>query len=110
MGSSKTLRASPSDWVAIIAAGVTLHETLAAHDSLSRSGVHRARVIPTRSSPSRKTPIRNLGRGPAIDGGLGDPVAAAVGSMVAVTFHNHRVEGQSFTIDSGLEMNWDQSA
>jgi transketolase len=36
IGGSKTLRASPTDRVTIIAAGITLHEALAAHESLSQ--------------------------------------------------------------------------
>jgi transketolase len=39
VGGSKTLRISARDRVAIVAAGVTLHEALAAHNSLSQKGV-----------------------------------------------------------------------
>lgn len=44
VGGSKTLRRSEHDAVTLIGAGVTLHEALAAADSLAEDGVH-ARVI-----------------------------------------------------------------
>ena len=44
VGGSKTLRSSESDAVTLIGAGVTLHEALAAADTLAEQGV-RARVI-----------------------------------------------------------------
>ena len=93
IGGSKTLRASPADRVAIIAAGVTLHEALAAHDSLRRKGVH-VRVIDAYSirpldeeafaRAARETGTLVVVEDHAIDGGLGEAVAAAVGSMAPV--------------------------
>ena len=44
VGGSKTHRAGPADQVALIGAGVTLHECLAAADELAKSGI-AARVI-----------------------------------------------------------------
>ncbi|MBA2451421.1 MAG: transketolase, partial [Chloroflexi bacterium] len=44
IGGSKTLRRSDQDVVAIVAAGITLHEALAAHAELAREGI-AARVI-----------------------------------------------------------------
>lgn len=44
IGGSKTLRASDDDDVALVAAGVTVHECLRAADELARKGI-RARVI-----------------------------------------------------------------
>ena len=44
IGGSKTLRQSGSDAVTVVAAGVTVFEALAAHETLQKSGVH-IRVI-----------------------------------------------------------------
>lgn len=44
LGGSKVLRRSDQDQVAILAAGITLHEALAAHEALARDGI-RARVV-----------------------------------------------------------------
>lgn len=44
IGGSKVLRRSDNDLVTIVAAGITLHETLAAHDELKKEGV-AVRVI-----------------------------------------------------------------
>lgn len=44
VGGSKVLRRSDRDQVALLAAGITLHEALAAHEALAREGI-RARVI-----------------------------------------------------------------
>jgi transketolase len=44
VGTLKTLRRSDADRLAIVAAGITLHEALAAHDELARAGV-AVRVI-----------------------------------------------------------------
>jgi transketolase len=89
IGGSKTLRASPADRVAIIAAGVTLHEALAAHDSLRRKGVH-VRVIDAYSikpfdeeafaRAARETGTLVVVEDHAIDGGLGEAPASCVRS------------------------------
>ncbi|HEY6100855.1 MAG TPA: transketolase [Anaeromyxobacter sp.] len=39
IGGSKVLRRSPRDVAAVIAAGITLHEALAAHETLERDGI-----------------------------------------------------------------------
>jgi len=93
VGGSKTLRASDQDKVAIVAAGITLHEALAAHDSLAKHGV-RARVIDAYSvKPIDRETLTKAAREAhslvvvedhAIDGGLGDAVAAAVSGMAPV--------------------------
>jgi len=44
IGGSKTLRSSDKDDITIVAAGITLHEALAAHDELKKEGIH-LRVI-----------------------------------------------------------------
>jgi transketolase len=44
IGGSKVLRRSAEDAVAILAAGITLHEALAAHEALQREGI-AARVV-----------------------------------------------------------------
>jgi transketolase len=93
VGGSKTLRASNGDRAAIVAAGITLHEALAAHESLAKRGM-RVRVIDAYSVKplDQETLVkaaREAGRlvvveDHAINGGLGDAVAAAVGGMAPV--------------------------
>ena len=93
VGGSKTLRASDQDQVAIVAAGITLHEALAAYDSLAKRGV-RARVIDaysvkpldeqTLAKAARETHTLVVVEDHAINGGLGDAVAAAVGALAPV--------------------------
>jgi transketolase len=93
VGGSKTLRASDGDRAAIVAAGITLHEALAAHESLAKRGI-RVRVIDAYSvKPLDEETLvkaaREAGRlvvveDHAINGGLGDAVAAAVGGMAPV--------------------------
>jgi transketolase len=93
IGGSKTLRASDGDRVAIVAAGITLHEALAAHESLAKRGI-RVRVIDAYSvKPLDQATLAKAAREAgslvvvedhAINGGLGDAVAAAVGGMAPV--------------------------
>jgi transketolase len=93
VGGSKTLRRSPDDRLTIVAAGITVHEALEAYDGLVRRGI-RARLIDAYSiKPLDRTAIlaaaRDTGRlvtveDHAIDGGLGDAVAAAVGGLAPV--------------------------
>ena len=88
IGGSKVLRSSDADQLTIVAAGVTLHEALAAHDALKASGIN-VRVIDAYSVK----PIDTAGIGAAAsqthrrvlvvedhyyDGGLGDAVLNAV--------------------------------
>jgi len=93
IGGSKTLRSSEHDRVTIIAAGITLHEALAAHDNLSRRGIP-TRVIDaysvkpldrkTLSTAARETGHVVVVEDHAIDGGLGDAVSDAIGSATPV--------------------------
>lgn len=90
VGGSKVLRASAHDRMSVIAAGVTVHEALAAHESLSHRGIC-VRVIDsysikpldeeTLARAARETGTLLVVEDHAVDGGLGDAVAAAVGSM-----------------------------
>jgi transketolase len=93
VGASKTLRSSPHDRVTIVAAGITLYEALAAHENLGARGIH-ARVIDAYSvkpldeetllAAARETGQLIVAEDHAIDGGLGDAVAAAVGAAAPV--------------------------
>jgi transketolase len=93
VGASKVLRASEHDQLTIVAAGITLHEALAAHDRLAARGL-RTRVIDaysvkpldhaTLSKAARETAAVIVVEDHAIDGGLGDAVAAAVGAIAPV--------------------------
>jgi transketolase len=93
IGGSKVLRSSARDRSTIVAAGITLHEALTAHDHLAANGV-RTRVIDaysvkpldtaTLSAAARETGAIIVVEDHAIDGGLGDAVAAAVGEIALV--------------------------
>ncbi len=87
IGGSKVLRRSPGDRVAVVAAGVTLHEALKAHDQLRGEGI-AVRVIDLYSvKPADGATLREAARecpGGLIvvedhhpEGGLGDAVAEA---------------------------------
>ncbi|MEW5757301.1 MAG: transketolase [Pseudomonadota bacterium] len=91
-GASKVLRTSAQDTVTLVAAGITVHEALAAHDELHAQGI-AARVIDAYSiKPLDRATLlqaaRETGRIIVIedhwaDGGLGDAVATALcGSAV----------------------------
>ncbi len=85
VGGSKVLRSSPRDVAAVVAAGVTVHEALKAHDLLAREGI-AIRVIDAYSiKPLDEATLRRAGaetkrivtvedHGAA--GGLGEAVAA----------------------------------
>jgi transketolase len=87
VGGSKTLRTSGEDRVAIVAAGITLHEALAAADTLAGEGI-AARVIDCYSMKpidvvTLRTALAETGllvtvEDHWIDGGLGDAVLAAL--------------------------------
>lgn len=93
IGASKVLRSSQRDRLAIVAAGVTLHEALAAYEHLMQRGI-AARIIDaysvkpldtqTLAAAARDTGGIIVVEDHAIDGGLGDAVAAAVGSIAPV--------------------------
>jgi len=93
VGGSKILRSSSHDRCTIVAAGITLHEALAAHDRLAANDV-RTRVIDaysvkpldtvTLSQAARETGGIVVAEDHAVDGGLGEAVAAAVGGLAPV--------------------------
>jgi transketolase len=88
IGGSKVVRSSATDAVTVVAAGVTLHEALAAHAQLAAAGV-AVRVIDAYSV--KPLDVAGIGRAVAatdgrlvtvedhaVWGGLGEAVAAAV--------------------------------
>src|SRR6188472_4330452 len=87
IGGSRTLRASQHDDVTVLAAGVTVHEALAAADTLAESGVH-ARVIDLYSvkpldvrsvmQAARETGNLIVAEDHWAQGGLGDAVLEAL--------------------------------
>jgi transketolase len=93
IGGSKVLRASAHDRFTVVAAGITVHEALAAHGRLGANGLP-TRVIdaysvkpldtPTLSAAARETGGVIVVEDHAIDGGLGDAVAAAVAGIAPV--------------------------
>ena len=93
IGGSKTLRSSDADALTIVAAGITVHEALAAYDDLKAQGI-TARVIDAYSVKplDEATIIRaaeETGRVVVvedhwIDGGLGEVVAAVVNGRAPV--------------------------
>lgn len=78
IGGSQVVRSSDEDDLSVVAAGVTLHEALAAHDRLADEGI-RARVIDLYSVK------------PVDDATLRAALDATGGRMVSV--EDHRVEG-----------------
>jgi transketolase len=93
VGGSKTLRASERDAVTVVAAGVTLHEALAAHDRLAAEGI-AIRVIDLYSV--KPLDVDTLLRAAAetrgivtvedhsVHGGIGEAVAAVVAGRARV--------------------------
>jgi transketolase len=89
IGGSRVLRSSPDDQVTLVAAGVTVHEALAAADLLAEDGI-RARVIDAYSvkpvdTLTLRAAARETGRIVTVEdhwpeGGLGDAVLSAVAS------------------------------
>jgi transketolase len=88
VGGSKILRESSEDAVTVVAAGITVHEALKAHDRLAREGV-RIRVIDAYSvQPIDARTLVRCGRATRntiltvedhyAHGGLGDAVSGAV--------------------------------
>jgi transketolase len=90
VGGSKTLRSSPADLFTVVAAGITVHEALAAYDSLKGKGVV-IRVIDAYSvkpvdagtliRAARETRAMFVVEDHGADGGLGDAVAATVAAL-----------------------------
>lgn len=93
IGGSKALRSGGDDRFTVVAAGITVHEALAAHDSLKQRGIS-VRVIDAYSvKPLDVATLEQAARetqGVVVvedhwrDGGLGDAVAAALNSTVPV--------------------------
>jgi transketolase len=93
VGGSKTLRSSPHDALAVVAAGITVHEALAAHAALQARGV-AVRVIDaysvkpldvaTLERAARETKRLITVEDHYAEGGLGEAVAAAVGPLAPV--------------------------
>jgi transketolase len=93
VGGSKILRSSKDDRFTVVGAGITLHEALAAYESLNKKGIP-IRVIDAYSvkpldsaalaKAAKETHQVIVVEDHWIDGGLGDAVAAAVGSIAPV--------------------------
>jgi transketolase len=93
IGGSKVLRSSPQDVVTVVAAGVTLHEALAAAEELAREGVS-VRVIDlysikpvdaaTLQKAASETKALVTVEDHSVCGGLGEAVAAAVAGRARV--------------------------
>jgi transketolase len=87
LGGSKVLRSSAKDKATIVAAGITLHEALAAHDILAKEGI-AVRVIDAYSiKPIDAATLRKAAEETgtvvtaedhSVHGGLGDAVASAL--------------------------------
>lgn len=112
VGGSKVLRSSASDECTVVAAGVTVHEALAACDLLKQQGI-ALRVIDAYSVKPLDvgTLIKAAGetRGIVVvedhwaDGGLGDAVARAHGWLVPLRFLAIRGEPRSGPSQALLE-------
>jgi transketolase len=93
VGGSKTLRTSDKDVATVVGAGVTLHEALAAADTLAAGGV-AVRVIdlysvkpldsPTLVAAARETKRIVTVEDHSVCGGIGEAVAAAVSGLCPV--------------------------
>jgi transketolase len=93
VGGSKTLRASPKDQATVVAAGITVHEALAAHDQLAGEGI-ALRVMDAYSvkpldeaglvRAARETGAVVVAEDHWAEGGLGEAVAAVVSPHAAV--------------------------
>jgi transketolase len=89
IGGCKVLRASPRDAVTVVAAGITLHEALAAHAALAPDGID-VRVIDLYSvKPVDEATLREAARATravltvedhVAEGGIGDAVRTALAS------------------------------
>lgn len=90
IGGSKVLRSSDKDSVAVVAAGITLHEALAAHDALRQEGIS-IRVIDLYSvKPLDLTTLKTAARvcqailtveDHFAEGGLGEAVRSVMGEI-----------------------------
>ena len=93
IGGSKTVRQSAADQVTLVGAGITLHEALAAHETLARDGI-AARVIdlyslqPIDEATLRKAAQETRGfvtvEDHSVHGGIGEAVAGVVAGQSRV--------------------------
>ncbi|WP_269856889.1 transketolase [Streptomyces sp. RPT161] len=98
VGGSKTLRSTAEDQITLVGAGVTLHECLAAADTLASDGVH-ARVIDVYSvkpidadtlvSAAEETGALVIAEDHRPEGGLGEAVLSALAERSAVPRFAH---------------------
>jgi transketolase len=93
IGGSKTLRSSPNDRLTIVAAGVTLHEALAAADRLKGMGIpirvidlYSVKPIDQRTlvKAAQETRLLLTVEDHSVCGGIGEAVAAAVSGACRV--------------------------
>jgi transketolase len=93
VGGSKTLKRSEHDVITLVAAGITVHEALLAHETLGKHGI-TSRVIDAYSvkpldvaaltQAARETGQLLVVEDHVAEGGLGEAVAAAVGNLAPV--------------------------
>lgn len=104
VGASKTLRASMQDAYTIVAAGITVHEALAAHDNLKGKGIATRVIdaysvkpldIDTLARAARETRALFVVEDHWVDGGLGDAVTAALAATgSAAPVHRLGIAGE----------------
>ena len=95
IGGSKIVRKSDNDRLTVIAAGITLHEALAAYEALKKEGVF-IRVIDLYSiKPIDKETVNDAAQSTKAivtvedhfaEGGIGEAVRSALGSVVAPVY------------------------
>lgn len=92
-GGSKTLRATRRDTFTLVAAGITVHEALAAHEALLAKGIVTRVIdaysvkpldIDTLVKAARDTRALIVVEDHWVEGGLGDAVAAVIGPLAPV--------------------------
>ena len=113
VGGSKVLRSSNHDQFTIVAAGITVHEALAAYESLQKKNI-AVRVIDAYSvKPLDERTLQQAARETRaiftvedhwIDGGLGDAVASHLGSQTAIIRLAVQQEPHSGTQQQLLQM------
>ncbi|MDA8384058.1 MAG: transketolase [Betaproteobacteria bacterium] len=116
VGGAKVLRSSEHDRATLVAAGITVHEALAAHEALKQKGV-MVRVIDaycvkplateTLRAAARETATLFVVEDHWIEGGLGDAVASAVSGLgtvhkLAVSEEPRSGEGQELLERFGI--------
>jgi len=113
VGGSKVLRSSNEDKFTVVAAGITLHEALAAHDTLQKAGIN-VRVIDaysvkpldvqTLAKAARETQAIVTVEDHWIEGGLGEAVASNIGSQTMVIRLGVQKEPHSGTQEQLLQI------